>query len=128
MRFRPAPGSCPPEPEGTSTGTRWVLETVVDGPTASSTTGEPATLELSGGGTLTGSTGCRALTGSFETEGDVVRLTELRAGPEECPADVEAQDRHVLSVLGDGFRVSVDGARLTLTGSGGRGLVYRAES
>ncbi|TQN41412.1 heat shock protein HslJ [Blastococcus colisei] len=118
-----------PVPESELTGTRWTLETLLDGETASSTVGEPATLELSDDGTLTGSTGstgCRDLTGRFRIEGDVVRLTDLRAGTEDCPADVAAQDGHVVTVLGDGFQVSVDGDRLTLSDPDGRGLVYRA--
>ncbi|MDT0275004.1 META domain-containing protein [Blastococcus goldschmidtiae] len=122
LRFTPVA----PVIESPFTGTRWVLETLVDGPTASSTTGGPATLEVTAEGTLTGSTGCRGLTGRVAIEGDMVRSTELRAGQEKCPADVGAQDRHVVAVLGDGFQVSVDGGRLTLSGPGGRGLVYRA--
>jgi heat shock protein HslJ len=122
LRFTPVA----PVPEDELLGTRWTLETVVDGETASSTVGGPATLELSADGSLSGSTGCRELTGRFAVEGDEVRLTELSAGPQDCPADVAAQDRHVVTVLGDGFRVSVDGDRLTVGEPDGRGLVYRA--
>jgi hypothetical protein len=45
----------------------------------------------------------------------------------ECPPDLQAQDDQVISVLGDGFRASVEGQVLSLTSSGGLGLVYRAE-
>lgn len=122
LRFTPVA----PVPEDELVGTRWTLETLVDGETASSPVGEPATLELSHDGTLTGSTGCRDLTGRFTIEGDVVRATELFAGTDDCPADVAAQDGHVVTVLGDGFQVWVDGDRLTLSDPDGRGLVYRA--
>ena len=123
LRFAPVV----PVPEAELMATRWTLETLLDGETASSTVGEPATLELLPHATLTGSTGCRPLTGRFAIEGDVVRLTELSAGTETCPADVTAQDDHVVTVLGDGFQASIDGDRLTLLDAGGRGLVYRAE-
>lgn len=122
LRFEPVT----PVPEEELLGTRWTLESLVDGGTASSTVGGPATLELSADGSLTGSTGCRELSGRFTVEGDVVRATELSAGTGDCPAEVEAQDAHVVAVLGDGFRVSVEGDRLTLTAPDGRGLVYRA--
>ncbi|CCG05058.1 META domain-containing protein [Blastococcus saxobsidens] len=123
LRFTPVA----PVPVTELVGTRWALETLLDGETASSPVGETATLELFGDGTLTGSTGCRDLTGRFTIEGDVVRLTELSAGTDDCPADVAAQDGHVVTVLGDGFQVSVDGDQLTLGDPDGRGLVYRAE-
>ena len=124
LRFTPVA----PVPVRELVGTRWTLETLLDGESASSTVGEPATLELSDDGTLTGSTGCRDLTGRFTVEGDVVRLTDLSAGTDDCPADVAAQDGHVVTVLGDGFRVSVDGDRLTLSDPDGGGLGYEAET
>ena len=89
--------------------------------------GEPATLELSAEGTLTGSTGCRRLIGRFTIAGDTVRLTDLSPGTDSCPADVAAQDGHVVTVPG-GFQASIDGDRLTLTDPGGRGPVYRAKA
>ena len=54
-------------------------------------------------------------------------MTEL-AAEGECPADLQAQDSHVISVLGDGFRASVEGQVLILTSSGGLGLVYRCRA
>jgi hypothetical protein len=46
----------------------------------------------------------------------------------ECGADVEDQDGRVVSVLGDGFTVEIDGDRLTVTAAGGEGLSYKANS
>jgi hypothetical protein len=45
----------------------------------------------------------------------------------DCPADLERQDALVTAVLGAGVRAVVAEDRLTLTGTDGRGLVYRAE-
>ena len=42
----------------------------------------------------------------------------------ECPADVAAQDNHVLAVIGDGFRAAVMGDLLSLSAAGGDSLVY----
>jgi hypothetical protein len=56
-----------------------------------------------------------------------VAMTEMTAHG-ECPAELETQDGHVVTVLGDGFRAVVDGQLLTLTSSGDLGLVYRSDS
>ena len=48
-------------------------------------------------------------------------MTEMTAEG-ECPAELEAQDSHVVSVLGDGFSAVVDGQLLTLSSSGDLGL------
>ncbi len=44
-----------------------------------------------------------------------------------CPAELSAQDDHVVSVIGDGFIPTIEGDLLTLMDPGGIGLVYRAE-
>ena len=117
----------PPLPTSELTGTVWVLESLVQGDSASSTTGERATLELFTDGSMLGSTGCRTLDGQYIVSGAEVMMTEITAHG-ECPAELEGQDSHVVTVLGDGFRVSTEGNDLTLTASGGQGLVYRADS
>ena len=114
----------PPPPTAVLVGTPWLLESVLHGDAVSSVVGDPATLTLHADGTLEGSTGCRTLTGAYTIEGDEFLATELRADG-ECPADVADQDAHVVSVLGDGFRAALNGELLTVTGSGGDGLIYR---
>ena len=54
LRFRPLPEV----PASDLEDTRWILETLLDGEVASSTTGLPAVLELADDGTLSASTGC----------------------------------------------------------------------
>jgi heat shock protein HslJ len=121
LRFSPVQ----PPPASDLVGTRWVLETVVEGDTASSTLGEPAVLVLADDGTLSGSTGCRILTGHWSRDGDRLTLPEVHADG-DCPSDATAQDRHLMAVLDDLPAAEIDGARLTLSGSDGRGLIYRA--
>jgi heat shock protein HslJ len=109
-------------------GTTWRLDSLLDGETASSTVAgaDPATLELGEDGTVTGGTGCRTLSGRYEVVADEVLLTEL-AAEGECPAELAAQDAHVVEALGDGFTVVVDGGSLVVSSSrGGLGLVYLA--
>lgn len=114
----------PPVPTAEMVGTTWVLETLIESETASSTMGE-ATLVLSEDGTLTAATGCREFVGRYVETGGEILVPESEARG-ECTEDLRAQDDHVVTVLGDGFRASVEGDQLTLTSQGGLGLVYRA--
>lgn len=114
-----------PPPTADLVGTVWELDTIIDGETASSVSGEPATLELRSDGTLVGSTGCRTLTGTWLVSGDQIVTPELAADG-QCPADLERQDGHVIEVVGDGFTAEIDGQRLTLTSAGNVGLSFRA--
>jgi len=121
LRFRPLPEV----PASDLENTRWILETLLDGEVASSTSGLPAVLELAGDGTVTASTGCRELTGSWSLEGDVVRVTDVEPAPATCDPDEAAQDEQVTAVLSRDFQVAVTEDSLTVTGADGMGLVYR---
>jgi heat shock protein HslJ len=115
----------PPVPVADIVGTEWILESLVSGDVASSVAGEPATLRLEAGGTFSGSTGCRTFSGRWVLANGGISPTDL--GMEgECPAELTEQDGHIVGVL-EGFRASVDGQRLTLTGERGDGLIYRAD-
>jgi heat shock protein HslJ len=104
----------------------WVLETLVVGDIASPPMGEPATLELSSDGTFTGSTGCRTFSGEWLERGNQIDAPSMAMNEEECPAELQEQDSHVVSVVGDGFVPTIEGGLLTLTDPGGIALVYRA--
>jgi heat shock protein HslJ len=121
LRFSPLP----PVPEAALLGAAWLLENIIDGDTSAPVSGEQATLELRADGTLSGSTGCRQLTGSYVVEGDEILATEL-AAEGRCPKDLADQDAHVVTVLGDGFTVAIEGDQLTLMSMGNLGLVYRS--
>jgi heat shock protein HslJ len=121
LRFTPVV----PVPDSPLEGTRWLLETVVEGETASSTVGEPALLELRPDGTFSASTGCRTLAGTWRPADDSLVLSVHPYDTFGCPAPVDRQDRQVLDLLGGRPTVEITEDRLTLTGDG-RGLVYRA--
>lgn len=115
----------PPAPTADLVDTVWELDTIIDGETASSVTGDAATLELRSDGTLVGSTGCRTLTGTWVESGDTIVTPELSASG-ECPAELAPQDGQVVEVLEGPFQASIDGQRLTLTAPGNVGLSLRA--
>jgi heat shock protein HslJ len=114
-----------PVPTADLLGTLWTLDTIIQGPTATSThtTADPATLQLLPNGTFMGSTGCRTLTGEYTLSGATVQLSSFGADG-ECPADLQFQDNQVITVLGDGFTAEVGGGRLTLTATDGESLSY----
>jgi len=117
-----------PVPTAELIGVTWVLDTIIQGATASSTvtTAQPATLHLDADGTFTGGTGCRELSGEYIVAGAAVHFTSFDAEG-ECPAEVQRQDGQVITVLEGGFTVHIEGNRLTVSTAGGEGLSYSAE-
>jgi heat shock protein HslJ len=114
-----------PPPVAEMVGTDWVLESLVVGDVVSSVAGAPATLRLDAGGTFSGGTGCRTFQGRWIQASGGITPTDLAMDQTECAPALTAQDGHVIGVL-EGFRASVDGQTLTLTGDRGQGLIYRA--
>ena len=109
-------------------GTRWALDTIFAGDTASTVEGRPF-LRLDGDGGLTGNGGCRNLAGGYRVDGDTLTVTDLRhtddAGP-GCARGPGAQDDAVLAFLaGPGATAAVHGGRLTLM-RGGTGFGFTA--
>lgn len=114
-----------PVPTADLVGQLWLLDTLIQGETASSVQGDPATLLLDADGNVRGGTGCRTFTGSYVINGGSVLFPDF-AMDGECPAQLTTQDNQVVTVLGDGFTPSIDGDRLTLTSAGNEGLSYKA--
>ncbi len=103
----------------------WLLDALLVDGEEIAPRGEPATLQLSADGGLSGSTGCRGLVGRYVVSGSSVLFNELGAEG-ECPASLRDQDGLVINVLGDGFTTELDGDTLILTSAGNEGLRYRA--
>jgi heat shock protein HslJ len=132
----------PPAPTASLTDTTWLLDGLVagtgpDAAVASPVAGaDPAMLRLEADGGVEASTGCRTFTGEWTVAGDEILLTTFGVrddspnvaadGTTTCDEALVAQESHVLSVLGDGFRVEADGSRLTLISRDGLALNYRA--
>jgi len=112
-------------------GTTWVLDTVIEGDAAShSPIMSSATLILDDDGTLSGSTGCRLFEGEWTSAGAEIVFTSFSAIDDPaagvCAPESEALDGFIVTVLGDGFTVEVDGSRLTVMAQGNEGLSYTA--
>jgi heat shock protein HslJ len=121
LRFR----RVAPIPDASLTGTRWTLESLISGETASSVGGDGA-LQLAADGTLAGSTGCRRFSAHCQRSGDHLTLSQLITAMRPCSTDLAAQDGHVLEVLQAGVEIAIEGDQLTLVAGEGRGLAYRS--
>lgn len=118
-----------PVPESELTGTRWILDGLIQGDAvASPVAGSEAFIELSSDGSVTGDTGCRPFSGQYIIEGAEVLMPELAADGHECEPDFADQDNLFFSVVGDGFRVEIEGNRLTMSSRGAEGLSFVADS
>lgn len=116
-----------PVPEEELIGTRWVLDGLIQGDVVTSpVAGSEAYIELSPDGSATGDTGCRPFSGRYIIEGAEVLMPELAADGHECEPDFADQDNLFFSVVGDGFRVEIEGNRLTMSSRGGEGLTFIA--
>lgn len=119
----------PPVPTAELVDTLWVLDGLVrgDAVTAPVPGSEPATLELLADGTFQGSTGCRKISGEYQVSGAEVQFTSWGADG-ECPPQLVDQDGRVIGALEGGFRVEIEGDRMTTWVAGDEGLLYRAEA
>jgi heat shock protein HslJ len=115
----------PPPANAGLVGTVWVLNSLINGDAVSSTVGARATLQLKADGTLSGSTGCRDVTGRYAVSGDQVHVTLDPYDTIGCAAGIGEQDVQVLGVISDGFSFVINGRSLTLT-AGSKGLGYVA--
>jgi heat shock protein HslJ len=116
-----------PPPTAELIDTRWLLDGLVAGDAVAAPMGEPAWIELRSDETFAGATGCRSFSGQWMVRGDQIITPTWGMDETECSQDLQAQDRHVTSVIGDGFQPTVEGDRLTLMDLDGTGLVYRAD-
>lgn len=122
-------GPVAPVPDSEIVGTTWVLDTVIEGDAASNSPNmSAATLTLDDDGTLTGSTGCRLLEGEWVIAGAQIVFTSFAAIDDPlagvCAPESERLDGFIVTVLGDGFTVEVEGSRMTLMSQGDQGLSY----
>lgn len=104
---------------------RWVLESLIQGEAVSSVRGDGFLL-LTEDGALSGSTGCRDVSGVFIVVADEIVPTEFGAEG-DCPPDLGQQDSHFITVIEGGFSALVEEDRLTLMDPDGSGLQFRAE-
>jgi heat shock protein HslJ len=117
------------DPDRPLQGTRWVVDTVVDGDAASSVPeGAEAHVTLGEDGTFGGSTGCNQMGGDAAVDDGAGTITwsDVVATKIACEDDRMALERAVLSVLDGTVTYEIEADRLTLTHPQGKGLGLRA--
>ena len=110
------------EPDLVLDGTRWSLETVVSGETASHSIGsEKAHLTISGE-RITGSTGCNDMQGIVARTANTLTFGELGTTRRACAGDAATLEKAVLNTLKGEVSFSIDSNRLKLRAPDGSGL------
>lgn len=110
------------QPELSLDGTRWTVESLINGETASHPTGaEKAHLTISGE-RVTGSTGCNDLQGIVSRTGDQLTFGEIATTRRACAGDAGALENAILTVLQGQLTFAIKVNRLSLRGTGGTGM------
>ena len=110
------------EPDLALDGTKWSLETVITGETASHQTGSEKAHFTISGERITGSTGCNDFQGIVARTGDKLTFGELGTTRRACEGDAAALEKAVLGVLKGEVSFSIEANRLSLRGANGNGL------
>ena len=119
LRFVPVEQQAPLALEGT----RWELDTIIQGDTAS--TPVAAAELLLQDGQLIGNSGCNRFGSPFEIDGGTLIVRGIEAEEQGCSDAIMRQEGLMYEILGGQPAWSIEGRTLTLT-SGENGLIYRS--
>lgn len=114
------------QPDKPLDGTRWSLETVITGQTASHSVGsEKAHLTISGE-RFTGSTGCNDFQGLVARTAHTLTFGELSITLVGCPGDAAKLEQSVIRGLHGELTYSIEANHLQLRAADGNGLDFTA--
>ncbi|HEX6684346.1 MAG TPA: META domain-containing protein [Candidatus Limnocylindrales bacterium] len=106
-------------------GTRWVVESLLDGQTAGSVPqGTQAFLRFDGD-TFTGSDGCNQLSGKAIQGPSTIAFSEIATTRKACADDLAALSAAVLATLAGEVTFKIDSDVLELRSPNGKGLIAR---
>lgn len=117
------------DPDRPLRGTRWMVDTVIDGETASSVPeGADANIILGNDDDFGGSTGCNQMGGTavVDEAAGTVAFRDVFATKIACDDDKMALEEAVLSVLDGEVTYTIKADRLTLSHPNGKGLGLHA--
>jgi heat shock protein HslJ len=115
------------EPDLALVGQRWVVDTITDGEAASSVpAGAVASLTFAEG-TVKVETGCNQGSGKYRISGNTISFDPIATTKKACQEDRMTLENAVLGVLTGQSTYEIKANRLTLKGSGGRGISLTAE-
>jgi heat shock protein HslJ len=114
-------------PDQELVGTTWLLDTLVDGQAASSTTaGAPAVTLVFDGTKVVADTGCNGVTAEYTVAGDVLTFTQGAMTRMMCAPEIMRGETAAVDVLQGEVEYDITADRLTLTHPSGKGLQLRA--
>lgn len=109
-------------------GTRWVVDTVIDGQVAGSTPqGSKAFLIFDANGTVQVGAGCNTGSATYTSTADTITVQPPILTMMACTPEIMAVERAVIAVLDGDVAYRLDSEKLTLTASNGKGIALRAE-
>lgn len=115
------------EPDVAIEGTKWVVDTIVDGQVASSTPAGGIASVLLERGTAAVSTGCNEGSAPYQLAGTKIGFGDVVITKKACEPDLAQLEQAVLAVLQGEVEFAVDADRLRLDHPSGKGLQLRAE-
>ncbi|WP_419724041.1 META domain-containing protein [Streptomyces pratensis] len=115
------------QPTAELTGTRWEVNTLLSGETATSVPADlpqerTPHLTFRENGTVEGHFGCNTFRGKAAVEEGAITFGPLAGTRRMCPEAEMATERAVLAALDGRAAYTIEGDRLTLTASDGRGI------
>jgi heat shock protein HslJ len=115
------------EPDLALQGTKWTVDTIVDGEVASTTPAATSAWLRFDKDTVQVSAGCNSGSGTYSVTGGTIRIGDVATTRKACEADAMTLENAVLAVLHGDVSYSIDSDRLTLKASTGKGLQLRGE-
>ncbi|MEV4637537.1 META domain-containing protein [Actinoplanes sp. NPDC049548] len=114
------------EPDRPLAGTRWSLESLVEGESASSVPRGADVRLTFGDGRVEGSTTCTDFDGAASVGQGTISVSRLTTRARKCAAELEALDEKVRGRLSGEISFRIRGDKLALTRADGRGMELRA--
>jgi heat shock protein HslJ len=116
------------DPDRDLVGTTWVLDTLIDGQTASSMAAgtEPVTLVFDGK-TVVADTHCNGVRGDYTIDGDTISVELGPMTKMACAPGIMQGENAVVDVLSGKVSYDITADRLTLTHPAGKGIQLHAK-
>ncbi|MFI5805756.1 META domain-containing protein [Streptomyces sp. NPDC051561] len=121
--------SKPVEPATPLAGTKWTVNSFLEGKTAKSlpaSTAGKAYLTFGKDGSIQGRTGCNSLNGKAKQGDGTLEFGRIATTRMMCQGDGSAVEKQLLEVLSGKTTYQVDGTSLSITGADGQGLAAKA--
>jgi heat shock protein HslJ len=115
------------EPDLSLRGTRWTVDTILDGEVASSTPATASTSLVFDKDTVAVSAGCNSGSGTYQLSGNTIRIGDIATTRKACEPDLMSLENAVLAVLHGDVSYQIDSDRLILKQATGKGLQLRGQ-